>query len=398
MKSPSAILVISVAINLVLLVTYVQRRTSQVELTSSSSSEIAKSAAGTETVATPRRSPLWTRLDTTDLDVLAHRLQEAGFSRREIRVVMLRRIMAKYNMRASRERSPGPYWRNDSIDYTDPKILSELQAHSAEQEEALLKDVRDPELLADDPEALDSAQRRYGNLPLEKLRALSTIDADYQQLLSKEIAANGLSNEARARYFRETYALLEKEKEADIARLLTPDEYADYELRGSRTAMNLRRGLETFKPSEQEYKAIFAITKSFEEKLLDNNLTPEVRRSLREQMNAQAAATLGADRAADYLESQRGMDKTARLIARLDLPARTYATVRSIQQDVTQRATAIRADSTLSAADRSTQLTALAQQAQTQLTSTLGDRGYEAYNDMKGDWIRALAQPVSVTP
>jgi hypothetical protein len=46
---------------------------------------------------------------------------------------------------------------------------------------------------------------------------------------------------------------------------------------------------------------------------------------------------------------------------------------------------------------RDTQLVALATEAKTKLTDTLGGaRGYQAYDDLKGDWIRAL-QPKPTT-
>jgi hypothetical protein len=58
------------------------------------------------------------------------------------------------------------------------------------------------------------------------------------------------------------------------------------------------------------------------------------------------------------------------------------------------RAKDIRASTGLSLEERKTQLAALARQAQTELTTKLGADGYEAYTDLKGEWIRAL-QPKS---
>jgi hypothetical protein len=64
--------------------------------------------------------------------------------------------------------------------------------------------------------------------------------------------------------------------------------------------------------------------------------------------------------------------------------------VRQVQQDLTQRANDIRANTQLTPNDRSAQLNALASQAETQLTAKLGADGFEAYSDLKGDWMRAL--------
>src|SRR5258707_9437898 len=115
--------------------------------------------------------------------------------------------------------------------------------------------------------------------------------------------------------------------------------------------------------------------KTSEESRRDERVRPDRQQGRGYRPCAALAAALGPDRAADFMEVQEhGIDKTARLFARLDLPPRTYGTVRNIQQDVTQRAAALRADPQLSAADRATQLANLAATARTQLTATLGDR------------------------
>jgi len=54
---------------------------------------------------------------------------------------------------------------------------------------------------------------------------------------------------------------------ADIAKILTPEEFAAYELRASSTANALRFQLETFKANEEEYKALFAINKALRHKV-----------------------------------------------------------------------------------------------------------------------------------
>lgn len=332
-------------------------------------------------------SSSWTKLETSDLGELSHRLRVAGFSRVEIRAIMELRIRQKFPFRPAGD-SATPYWRSSGYDYTDPKAMAESRANSSEFGKARDKYIV-PGQIADDPEAFDEAQRRWGNLSLEKLESLRSLQSDYQLIVENMYAAPNAPSGLEA---HKAYQLIEKEHLSDIAKLLTPAEFADYELRQSNTAASLRINLETFRPTEEEYKTLYAIQKEHEAKLDDLSLAPEARRAAWEEMKAQSAAALPPDRAADLLAlSQSGNDKTAKLLARLDLPLRIYPQITAIQTDVTQRAVAIRADPQLTEAARTAQLSSLAQEARAKLTTTLGgERGFEAYNDLKGDWLRAL--------
>jgi hypothetical protein len=109
-------------------------------------------------------------------------------------------------------------------------------------------------------------------------------------------------------------------------------------------------------------------------------------------LNAQVLAALGPQRGADAQVALQGENnRLARLLIRLDLPISTVNTVNAVRDDLNARATTIRADAQLTAAQRAAQLSALAQEARAKLATTLGgERGFEAYNDLKGDWIRAI--------
>jgi hypothetical protein len=396
-KLVPTLLAISLAANLALLIAYTKltRPGEKVELASTKTaralpsqvlSPASTTVSGNTTAATVSeatgRTRSWSQIETDDFDELARRLKAAGFSSQEIRAILSARITEKYT-NGSRQL---PYWQSEYPNYADPKV----QEKQAEQEALYRKYVFGPQHLADDPEQLRWAQRRYGALPMEKLQAIATIEADYREVMNKRSSQKQTAlddpNAARA-----AYELIQKEQEADIAKVLTPEEYADYELRSGPIANRLRFRLEAFQPSEEEYKTIFAIEKSFAAKTADTSLTGEARQALQEQMTNEVASALGPDRALDYQESTRnGGDRVSRLVTALGLPPRVNSQIRTMQQDYTERAKTVRADPQLPAADRTAQLSALAQEARAKLSTTLGAEGYEAYNDMKGDWIRAL--------
>jgi hypothetical protein len=350
----------------------------------------ARPGGAVKTSATQPAQPSlsWAAIDTKDIDELARRLKAAGFSPAEVRMILSRRIFSA--TQTGETAKPTPYWRPTYRYDPSSEQAAERRKQVAEQQRLYRKYLAGPEAIADDPERFADARRRWGDLPVEKLQAIAQIDADYQDLSLKQYA------ESRVRPGEtgsvDAYRLIENERLADIAKILSPDEYAAFELRASPLANGLRYQLETFKPTEEEYKVIFGIAKAYQDRWYD----PEARKTMGPEMTAKVAAALGADRALDYdaAVNQNGQDQTAGLVSRLGLPARIAAEVRQVQQDLTQRAKDIRANTGLSLAERNTQLIALAQQAESQLTTKLGVNGYEAYNDLKGEWIRAL-QPKS---
>ena len=332
----------------------------------------------------------WAAIDTQDIDELARRLKAAGFTPQEVRTILDRRINQLFSSSPTGGAAkPAPYWR-PAFRVADASA-EEQRKQLAERMRLYRKYLNRFEDIADDPEQLAGAKRMWGDLSVAKLQAIAAVDADYRELIIKQLAERNLrpgeeSNEAGA------LRLLEQERLADIAKVLTPEEFAAFDLRASPLGSNLRFQLETFKPTEEEYKAIFAINRAYEDRLYDRQLSSDARKALTAEITAKVSAVLGADRALDYdaAANQNSRDQTAGLVSRLGLPARVAAEVRQVQQDLTQRAKDLRSNPGLSSNERNAQLAALARQAESQLTTKLGANGYEAYNDLKGDWIRAL--------
>lgn len=79
-------------------------------------------------------------------------------------------------------------------------------------------------------------------------------------------------------------------------------------------------------------------------------------------------------------------------MVRLDLPLATVGVLNGARDQTVAQASAVRSDTTLTEAQRTERLAALADQAKSQLTSTLGARGYAAYEEIKGAWLQTLEQ------
>jgi hypothetical protein len=351
---------------------------------------------GKSSNAIPRQT-LAARLKFDQLDGLADRLQAAGFPKSEQAAILKTLIFDRFTFEhnpAMITRENRPYW--DTLHFGfPPNDIAQLMAGWAEEQKVMRQYVINTDLMSADEDVLEMSRLQFGPLASDKLQGLRMIESDFLEMNMK-LRSEREQRPGQTRAYNEADRardrLLEQEKLADIKRLLTPEEYAQYELRASPTADLLRNRLEIFKPTESEFLTLFPLQKGYDEKMKDDTLTETAKKAARGQLNAQVLAALGPQRGADAQVALQGENnRLARLLIRLDLPISTVNTVNAVRDDLNARATTIRADAQLTAAQRAAQLSALAQEARTKLATTLGgERGFEAYNDLKGDWIRAI--------
>lgn len=405
MKRSTIILIGSLALNGVLLLGFAVVRHNQ--STHPSNAVVAEptqspSSASSQTDSELERTrgatkPLWSLLETKKLDELSANLHAAGFPPSVVVEIIRSLLLSQYLERKQQllgNTAEQPYWRSRNRpggETDDPKLKAELAAIEREFQKTYLKYAFSGDDL-EDAEQLAKAKFSYGNLPAWKLQRLAGIRSDYMEMMMELYSAVKPNQEPSADAMQKI-ALLEKEQRADIVKTLTPEELAEYDLHASSTARFLRSQLANFQPTEAEYRALFSLAGSGD----DASDGPSAFAKLN-QLKTQAETVLTAERYQDFLQAMSfGSDKLSKLITRLELPLSTVGKVNSIRDDINQRATTIRADSSLDAETQSAQLGALAEEAKTKLLSTLGGtRGYEAYEDMKGDWIRVL-QPKTTT-
>lgn len=177
-----------------------------------------------------------------------------------------------------------------------------------------------------------SRRQRFGNLPDAKIAALLRIERDYRDIsldLSASYGGAMTMEESAAR--REQSKAIEKEKLADIAAALTPEEYAEWELHSSGVAQRVQYALRNVTVSEQEYAALFAAQKQFDPSE-SSVFGIRIGTSAEEQVKAyamhdQIRSTLGDQRFHDYLKAaEPGYGQVASFAAKQGnlSPAQTY--------------------------------------------------------------------------
>lgn len=379
--------------------------------TSASREGISSTTAGASSAratADQTAGNAWQAFRGNDLKSLADRLRAAGFPASVIRSVLYNEISERTSARRKAllgDVADIPFWKNDSGSgiYNDPKVMAAMRELSKESAQ-LIKDALGADANDQSEETKAYAKRAYGDLSYDKIEQIQKITSDYSELRQQVYAAS--NGGVQLPEDREKLALLDKEQRADIAKLLTPQEFAEYDIRTSPTSSQLRSRLATFKPTEDEFRAIYQIQLAADEQTGGGNVyTSEQyaqRQAKQKEVDTQIMGMLPPDRATQYqLATDPAYSQINRIVARFDLPPQAALDVVAVQKDVQQRVTALRTNRELPAAQRTEQLTALQQEAQTKIASTLGPRGFEAYKEYGGQWLQNVVprpRPTPATP
>jgi hypothetical protein len=368
--------------------------------------------AGKKSPAPAATRKTWDRLRTDDLAALVDRLRAAGFPPNVIRNIVGTLVRERFDARRleiQKSNLEAPFWTSTTNPNSDPKIGPELRNLQREQTE-LIKQLLGgslADLFAGTDE--DRAMLRYqiGNIAPEKLEQLYNAAMNYGEKITAVYAATstGGGRSVLLDSDREKVVALDKAYRDELAKFLTPSEVTDFIMHNGPTAGQLRNALGPFRPSEDEYRAIFPIYQSFVDQNPTVNptqpgpdATPAARAAV-SQLYSQLGAALGPDRAADLQQvANPANNQINRLVARLDLPLSAAADVVAVQQDIQQRATALRSDDTLTGDARRAQISALAQEASAKISTALGgQRGLDAYKENGGQWLTNL-QPRPPAP
>jgi hypothetical protein len=402
MKATPLILVASLAGNVALLAVFVQQSglaRSQLEQpaattaidspprqseSSATTTRIASSSAPGETL--PDSIPLWRQVFSDDLRVFAQQLAAAGFPPAVVRGIVEDQLSRRFRDERRKIKSDDsslPYWQSARNPPFDRELAQRMSALEGERQK-LLRETLTPQSILDDEMRLGWMRRHYGVSDPQKLVQLSAILEDYQQVGNE---ASGNSGSTDPDLVQETQRMIQREQLADIATLLTPEEFAAYELRAGNLAQGLRNSLRDFRPTETEYRALFSAYRAGEDSTGNANFDPA-------RLLERVSNLLAPERYAELRQAVApGASGLNRIAMRLNIPLPAVAPAYEAQRELRERATAVRNDRTLAPEQRNSQLAAIADEATRRITAVLGERGFAAYREREGNWIGTLTSP-----
>ena len=193
---------------------------------------------------------------------------------------------------------------------------------------------------------------------------------------------------------------VQREKEAELAKVLTPQELEDYNLRMSQTANMMRFQLTSFDPSEQEYRDVFKVKKKFDDDFGFAGVPPtdkaerEKFDAAKKDLETQLKQTLGDARYADYERAQDYVYQGLfRFTEKQQLSREAANKVYDMKKVAEEQAKKIRNDTALSSEQRNAALASIRAETETAVTGVLGAPGYEAFKKATpaSGWIRQLS-------
>ncbi len=213
-------------------------------------------------IPAPRKAPSWAELSAATPSEFVARLAEAGWSQSDIRAALQARFAAEFAARRQELEagSPGnPYWKYPSSVSEKRTELSAAQLRElrelARTQAKTLDEVAGANQLPAMPPSFED-QRRFDGIPADKIPFVRMIEEDYDDLATvakRDQAIFPFPEDAQR------LQMVEQEKAKDLKEILTPAEYAEYNVRNSIAADRLRNELIAFEPTEAEFRTILAV-------------------------------------------------------------------------------------------------------------------------------------------
>jgi hypothetical protein len=340
----------------------------------------------------------WTAIESEDYRQYIANMRAAKVPEETIRDIIIADVNKLYAQKIAALR-PSPadfkFWKT----YDREAREAERQRRQKEREllaekRALIKELLGVDLeteLARQTGEVDRDAFRYGFLSPEKQEQLRALRDKYREQERALFAEGGFSPENRAKLMA-----LRAQQEAEMASILTPAEFEEYQLRNSWTARNMRENLVAFQPTEQEFREIFKLQKAFDDQFgLWRGGGDDAFRQAREQaqqaLEEQLRAILGEQR---YQEYQLAQDPRYRDIYDFaqnnNLAADTARKIYEVRMAAEAERQRIQNDNSIPPDQRQAQLALIANQAKQALGTLLGPDTLNAYVQSDGRWLTRL--------
>ncbi len=338
----------------------------------------------------------WSKVESDDYRRYISNLRAVGCPEETIRDIIITDINKLYAGKiAALYPSPKDFkvWQTRTRESREAQRERETNVRGLEKEKHdLVKELLGVDLeteMAKQNGEPDQEAWRLGWLSPEKQEQVRALYDKYREQ-ERTLFANG---DARDPQNRARFMALRAQREADLAQLLTPEEFQEYQLRNSWTARNMRDNLASFNPTENEFKKIFDLKKAFDDQFAfqrggGDDTVRQQREQAQQQLDEQLRALLGDVR---YKQYQLAQDDNYRnlydFMQRNNLPTQMAETLNDVRQLFDKERRNILNDKNLRPDEQTTLLAALSQKTRDTLSQSLGS-DFEKYQSAGGGgWL-----------
>lgn len=365
----------------------------------------AKARTITQTVTnTVARTFNWQAVESPDYKEYIANLRSVGCPEETIRDIILADVNKLYDQKKKLARG-GPkkfeFWKpgNPWMMSADPEVMDKMRALDDERLAFLRTLGIEPDFKQQAAQMFNPFETMMDFLPDEKKAQVMKLFTDMQTKMAK--ASKDGQPDGRE------YQKAQKEMEATVKQILSPEEAFQFEMRFSMTANSLRQQSAGFEPSEQEFTAIYKLRKAHDEEfsMMNYGDESEAERKKRAEaeklINARVKETLGDARYADYeMSKDWQFQQLYRAAKRADLGTAEAKQVWDMKKAAEDQVTKLRNDRNLTTEQRNTALASIQQETEKSVKGVLGDKGWEQYSRGNNNyWMRNLnPQPARSTP
>lgn len=344
---------------------------------------------------------LWSTLAAEDPRTLVARLRAAGFPPGLVRAIVEAKVMETVERRAADllgRLARAPYWRplpSQPI-FGDPAYREAVSAMWRERSRLLRDILGDDFFLHESGNPTAQQRRMFGDLPAGKIQRLQLINDDYDEL------AQQIRNRTQGFVLpedREQLALVERERRADLAAVLSAEELADYDLRSSPVTSRLRTALTIVDASEAEFRAIHEAYRKHDALLnplggplpvVSGELNRQ-RDDAHRQINAELRAALGEARQAELARAMnRDYQSLLQFAARDHVPRENVVRAFDLREHAARESTRIMADTALTTAQKRAAFQQLTESIEADLAAALGPSTTASYLQSAMSWFETI--------
>jgi hypothetical protein len=341
----------------------------------------------------------WHQIESIDYKSYIQNLRVIGCPEETIRDIIIADVDKLYAPRLAAFR-PAPeeyqFWKtgnNPGSSYNQTAEQRKQSRDIYQEKQALLKELLGEDYQKEMARQLGHAQEEdpfMAGLPKEKKDQAQKIQREFSEKRSEIYAkAKGyISMEVQ-----DDLKVLSRQMNDELAKVLTPQELFEYQVRTSETASNLKNNeLRVFDATEEEFRAIFKAKQARDliQRSADGSID-RASRDLQRQIDDELRSTLGEQRIADYGRAQDGdYQNLVRLAETRELPRSTADKIYAMKDEADKAARAIRGSKDLTGPQRTEALAAIRAEAERAITQELGERNFNAYR-RNAYWLRNIA-------
>ena len=352
----------------------------------------------------------WSRLIAPDYVVYIARLRLFGTPEPQVRDVIYGLVEAVYRPKRGAVRELSSPKKPDNVKYWEHRNFwggPEAQMTKAQHEQMRALQKEESDLLKSlfgedfyqqrtkDDGGEDWTGKLYGFIPKELREQVQDIDARMNEEKQDIYAKNeGYFDQ----YAQADLHKIEKKYHDELAKILTPEQLLEWDLRHSDTANQLKNDLSAFDPNEDEFRALFQYKQAQEDLNPQSDPDSDAPPVTADQLKANAdkqkalddelAQTVGTNRAAEYKLEQ---DYSYRSLIDSGVPKESVFKLDEMKQQAQDAANKIRGDKSLSDDDRAAALSAIRAETQNSINELLGTKPAKRYSNNGGWWLNNIA-------